>query len=216
MKLYNYLIIFITLLLLFIYFEFNTEYKTINEVPKLLKVPNLSKLGTLFIGTHNFEHKDIFITMKEFQKYDDKFYMLFANKVWNYLLEPFRPKNIEFIYVKEKTVEKISSKLLLGQNVIMFLYKESESTGPFYMLKNTNSPLILFKIKKQQNNENNQEKYQEKVYNHYNSSFIDIVLNNFMSKFTLELKEEKYQLYKNFQNDNNKLFIEELKKEMYS
>ena len=25
--------------------------------------------------------------------------MLFADKTWNYLLEPLRPKNIEFLYV---------------------------------------------------------------------------------------------------------------------
>ena len=97
--------------------------------------------------------------------------MLFANKSWNYLLEPFRPKNVEFYMFKEKTVERISTKLLNGYNVIMFLYKESDSSGPYYILKNTLSPLVIFKIKSENTNDTI-------VNNHYNSSFKDIFLSN--------------------------------------
>ena len=110
--------------------------------------------------------------------------MLFANKKWNHWLEPFRPKNIEFIYVKEKTVECISSKLLLGENVIMFLYYESDSTGPFYIIKNTKCPLVLLKIKKENHTEINTSLEKNLISNHYNSNFKDI-FNNFMSKFNV-------------------------------
>jgi hypothetical protein len=199
-----FIIILITLLTL-VFLEFNTSYELISKIPKIIN----NHSGILFIGTHNYEHKDIFITFKQFEKINKKFYMLFANKKWNHWLEPFRPKNIEFIYVKQKTVECISSKLLLGENVIMFLYQESESTGPFYIIKNTKCPLVLLKIKKEdkQIKENN-----NLINNHYNSSFRDIYINNFLSKYTLEFKKIKYNLSKLI---NSKNFIEELKENLY-
>jgi hypothetical protein len=206
----TFLFIFILILILtLIYLEFNTEFILINNIPKII---NAHK-GILFIGTHNYEHKDIFITFQQFKKFNEKFYMLFANKNWNYLLEPFRPKNIEFIYVKEKTVELISSKLLIGENVIMFLYSESNSTGPFYIIKNTKCPLVIIKIKKQENlkKQVNNDNI-KKINNHYNSSFNKIYINNFMCKFNLEIKKVKYNLTK-FTNCKN--FITQLKYNLY-
>ena len=184
------LFVFIIVLII-ILIEFNTDYEVIeNKLSNTLKLNTLqNKIGTLFIGTHNYEHKDIFISFKYFAKLKSKFYMLFADKTWNYLLEPTRPSNIEFIYVKEKTVDKLSSKLLLGQNIIMFLYKESDSTGPYYILKNTRCPLIFFKIKRKENNTK-----KEIIMNHYNSSFSDIFMNNFLKKFILQLKIINYKL----------------------
>lgn len=184
------LFVFIVVLII-ILIEFNTDYEIIeNKLSNTLKINTLqNKIGTLFIGTHNYEHKDIIIAFNYFAKLKSKFYMLFADKTWNYLLEPTRPSNIEFIYVKEKTVDKLSSKLLLGQNVIMFLYKESDSSGPYYILKNTRCPLIFFKIKRKENNNK-----KELIMNHYNSSFSDIFMNNFLKKFTLQLKTINYKL----------------------
>ena len=203
-----YISIFILMILLtLVFLEFNTSYELISKIPKIIH----NQTGILFIGTHNYEHKDIFITFKQFKKINKKFYMLFANKKWNHWLEPFRPKNIEFIYVKEKTVEYISSKLLLGENVIMFLYYESDSTGPFYIIKNTKCPLVLLKIKK----ENNTKLIKEDnnlISNHYNSSFKEIYLNNFMSKFNVEIKKIRYNLSR-FTNCKN--FIKELKQNLY-
>ena len=199
-----YIFTILLILLILVLIEFNTDYKLINNIPKIIK----TNIGTLFIGTHNYEHKDIFITMKHFEKYNDKFYMLFANKSWNHLLEPFRPRNIEFLYVKENTVQKLTSKLLLGNNVIMFLYLESESSGPYYILQNTKSSLIIFKINKL--NENNKQINTAK--NHYNSSFKDIYWDNLLAKFTLEFKKVKYYLTK---NTPPKTFIKQLKHKMY-
>lgn len=206
-KLKGFLILVFIILLILILLEFNTSYTLINNIPKIINKQG----GILFIGTHNYEHKDIFITFRQFEKINKKFYILFANKRWNHWLEPFRPKNIEFIYVKEKTVEYISSKLLLGENVIMFLYLESDSTGPFYIIKNTKCPLVLLKIKKQQLNKS--EKPIKQHFNHYNSSFKDIYINNFMSKFNIEIKKIRYNLSR-FTNCKN--FIKELKQNLYS
>ena len=202
----NILLIFYTLIitiLILLHFEFNTEYFAING-----NVPMLTQKGTIYIATHNYEHKDILITMKQFSKYNQHFYMLFADKSWNHWLEPFRPNNIEFMYVKENTVSKISSKLFLGHNVIMFLYQQSESTGPYYILQNTKCPLVLIKINK--NNENNENKNDTLIKNHYNSSFQEIYWNNFLAKFTIELKHINYDL-----SMNSKIFIENLKDNMY-
>ena len=213
-----YISIFILMILLtLVFLEFNTSYELISKIPKII----YNQTGILFIGTHNYEHKDIFITFKQFEKINKKFYMLFANKKWNHWLEPFRPKNIEFIYVKEKTVEFISSKLLLGENVIMFLYYESESTGPFYIIKNTKCPLVLLKIKKEdkQIKENNTtltkltKENNNLISNHYNSSFKEIYINNFMSKFNVEIKKIRYNLSR---FTNCKKFIKELKQNLYN
>ena len=206
----TFIIILVTILTL-IFLEFNTSYELISKIPKII----YNQTGILFIGTHNYEHKDIFITFRQFEKINKKFYMLFANKKWNHWLEPFRPKNIEFIYVKEKTVECISSKLLLGENVIMFLYYESDSTGPFYIIKNTKCPLVLLKIKKeikQSQKEHSLDK-NNLISNHYNSSFKEIYINNFMSKFNVEIKKIRYNLSR-FTNCKN--FIKELKQNLYS
>ena len=184
----------ISLIVILILLEFNTDYKLINEMEKIKEIDKIDKTtssnpGTLYIATHDYEHKDILITFKYFKNYkNDNFYMLFANKPWNYLLEPIRPSNIEFMYVKEKTADKISAKLLLGHSVIMFLYKESVSTGPYYIIQNTKCPVTLLKIKK----ETVKETDKETVSNHYNSSFQDIYMNNFMAKFTLEIKPFNY------------------------
>lgn len=216
----------ISLIVILILLEFNTDYKLINEMEEMnvmgkmkeiYKISNANQ-GTLYIATHDYEHKDILITFKYFKNYkNDNFYMLFANKPWNYLLEPIRPSNIEFMYVKEKTVDKISAKLLLGHSVIMFLYKESDSTGPYYIIQNTKCPVTLLKIKKETDKDTDNKTEKETISNHYNSSFQDIYMNNFMAKFTLEIKPFNY--------DKNELkgpsgpsgpFINKLKHEMYS
>jgi len=201
------LFIFIIVLII-ILIEFNTEYEVVeNKLTNTLKLNTLqNNIGTLFIGTHNYEHKDIFISFNYFSKLKSKFYMLFADKTWNYLLEPTRPSNIEFIYIKEKTVDKLSSKLLFGQNIIMFLYKESNSTGLYYILKNTRCPLIFFKIKRKENKK-------ELIMNHYNSSFSDIFISNFLKKFTLQLKTINYKLIK---SQLPITFINQIKKILYN
>jgi hypothetical protein len=202
-KIISILITFLSIIIFLLFLEFNTEYFVIDNISKGLSI--VTKPGTLFIGTHNYEHKDVLITFQQFKKYkNNHYYMLFADKLWNNLLEPLRPSNIEFIYVKDKTVEKLSAKLLLGHSVIMFLYSESDSTGPYYIIQNTLCPLVLFKINKLNS--------KKQVSNHYNSSFYDIYINNFMSKFSFEMINYKYSV-----NDlNNKKYLTQIKNTLYS
>lgn len=206
---YSTYIFIIVLIILFV--ELNTNFIIIKNISTNL----ILKPGTLYISTHNYEHKDIFILFQFFKNVDKKFYMLFADKSWNYLLENIRPHNIEFLYVKGKTVETITSKLLLGENIIMFLYKHSNATGPFYMIKNTNCPLIFFKIEKNLTKINNQEdnNKNEIICNHVNSSFYEIFKNNFMSTFKLTVKNIKYKIN---DNTNNIKFMKQLKTLLYN
>ncbi len=191
----NYLILLIILsVYILIYIEYNTKFKIINKIPK-------SKTNTLFLVTHNYEHKDIFIIFKIFGNLPQTYYILFADKLWNKLLEYIKPSNLIFIYVKKNTVNKISSKLLLNNNVIMFLYKENESSGSYYIIKNTNCNLILIQIK---------SKFNYIIKNHYNSSFLDIYLSNFNKLFEVYFKKIKY----NVKTLNNFMFI--LKDTLYN
>ena len=217
----SYLIILFVLCVLYILFtEFNPKYFT-NNYNEIINNSLKNKYGTLFIGTHNYEHKDIFVTLKYFKEYhnNSKFYMLFADKTWNYLLEPFRPNNIEFIYVKENTVNKLSAKLLLGHNIIMFLYNESNSTGPFYIYNNIKNycKTFLFKIKiLNKNNLINKLKENEinnnKVSNHYNSDFIKIFIDNLGKEYLLEF----IKFTENKENKENKeIFMKNLRKKLY-
>tara|TARA_B100001093_G_scaffold517763_1_gene600305 strand:- start:28 stop:579 length:552 start_codon:yes stop_codon:yes gene_type:complete len=181
--------------------EINTKFILINNIPNSI----LNKLGVLYVSTHNYEHKDIFVTFNYFKNINKKFIMLFADKAWNYMLEPLRPNNIEFMYVTNNTVEKISNKLLLGQDIIMFLYKESNSSGPYYILKNTKSPLVFIKIKNKDN--------PKLTLTHYNNNAKDIYIKNFLCTYLLEFKKINYKLSK-YTNIN--MFLKQFKKSLYS
>lgn len=200
----NYIFLIVLIIIIILIIELNTDFKVTNNVSESIML----KPGTLYISTHNYEHKDIFILFQYFKNFNKKFYMLFADKTWNYLLEYIKPPNIEFLYVKGKTVEKITSKLLLGENVIMFLYNHSDATGPFYICKNSKCPLLFLKIKKmlKGNNEN------EIIYNHANSSFYDIFIKNFMEKFQLSIKNIKYEIS---DNCNKITFMNQFKPLLY-
>ena len=204
----NFYIISIIILIILILIELNTPYKIINNIPNLI----LNKSGVLYIGTHDYEHKDILVTFRYLQNFNKNFIMLFADKPWNYMLESLRPKNIEFLYVKGKTVETISSKLLLGHNVFMFFYKESESSGPYYIIKNTNCKTCIFQIKNLGNNLETDQNNNKKTINHYSNSINDIYFKNFMCKFSINFKTLKYN---NYLLENKDIFINYIKKKLY-
>ena len=86
-----FIIIFVCI---YIFIELKTKYSII----KPLK--SLSSKGNLIICTHSYEHKDVFIMLQELQKSSKKYVMLFADKIWNHLLEPLRPNNVEFLFIK--------------------------------------------------------------------------------------------------------------------
>lgn len=208
----NRLIIFlISLIIVLILFEFNTKYNIKSEF--LIQENNNNK-GNLIVATHNYEHKDIFIILNYFSNKNEKYYILFADKIWNTLLEPFRTLNIEFIYVTSGTVDKIINRLAAGDNVIMFLYKESDSSGLFHIINYFNNGLevTLAKIEDNKEQKNNKEDYQ--ISNHYNSSFYDIFVNNFNKTFDLKFEKYKYSKY-NYSKYNKNTFMIDFKNQLY-
>ena len=58
-----FIFILLTLLTL-VFLEFNTSYELISKIPKII----YNQTGILFIGTHNYEHKDIFIILNSLKK----------------------------------------------------------------------------------------------------------------------------------------------------
>lgn len=189
------LVIFI-LICLYVLFELHTKY----IIVKPLKSLSLKK-GNLMICTHSYEHKDIFIMLQELKKKQSHFHMLFANKIWNYLLEPLRPSNVEFLYVENGTVNKIRSKLSLGNNIVIFLYLLKEPpTGIYHIIKNMNITINLVKIIGD-----------TKPSNHLNSSTSTIILKNMFSKFKIEYKPIKYNI-----GNNAKYFMNNLIKMLYN
>ena len=192
---FNKLLILI-LITIYVIFEFKTKYKILNPV-KTLK----TNKGNLLICSHSYEHKDIFIMLNEVKKMNIKFNILFANKIWNHLLEPLRPNNVEFMYVKNNTVNKISSKLLLGNNIIIFLYLlKKPPSGIYNILKNTNVNTHLVKIKS-----NN------KPINHLNSNIPNIIINNMFACFDISYKKIRYNI-----GNNSSLFMKTLTNKLYN
>jgi len=197
-KLFITIITLITLISMILTIELNTNYTVIKSYESLK-----FKSGSLMICSHNYEHKDIFIVLKELSKINQNFIVLFANKIWNNLLEIARPKNVEFTYVKDNTVNKISSKLLLGHNVVMFLYKETTSSGPFYILKNTQAPLIILRIKGK-----------TAGINHFNGNALDIYIANSSNSYNIEYIKFKYYINKSI--NKSCLFMKKLIKHIYN
>ncbi len=129
--------------------------------------------------------------------------MLFADKPWNKLLEYIKPIKFKFIYVKKNTVNILSEKLNNYNNVIMYLYKDSDSSGLYYILKNTNCNLITIKIKCI--NKNN-------ISNHYNGNYFDIYMDNLNNTYSIKYDKIDYKLedYK-----NSKEFMNYIKSHLY-
>lgn len=191
------LIIILIIIYLLYYLESNTSYSLINHIPPYRK-------STLYIVSHDYEHKDIFIILNLFGKRKEIFYILFEDKIWNRLLNYTKPKNLIFIFRKGNTVNLLSQKLKSGYNVIMFLYKEIVVTGPYYILKNTSSNLILINIKSTNNKKN---------LNHFQLSIPMIYYQNLFNKFYVQFKKINYN--SNIFDQEPKNFVDLIKNNLY-
>ena len=177
-----------------LYLEINTSYQIITKIPSI-------KNGTLYVISHEYEHKDIFIIFNIFSKINKHFYILFADKPWNHLLEYIKPNNLTFIYVTSGTVNKLSTKLLLGHNVLLFLYNQNESSGVYHIYNNTKCKIQLIKIKNK--NEN------KMIKNHYNSSYLEIYYNNLFSNYNISFLKVDEKILNS--SAEPKLFMQNIK-----
>lgn len=187
------IIIILILIIILLHLEINTSYELITNIPSL-------KQSTLFVISHEYEHKDIFIIFNIFSKIKKHFYVLFADKPWNYLLEYIKPDNLTFLYVTSGTVNKLSSKLILGHNVLLFLYNQNESHGIYHIYNNTKCNIRLIKINK------NNDKF---IKNHYNSSYFEIYINNLFSNYNVEFKKISQKILNSIVEP--KLFMKNIK-----
>tara|TARA_Y100000389_G_C17163738_1_gene365690 strand:- start:6 stop:608 length:603 start_codon:yes stop_codon:yes gene_type:complete len=160
----------------------------------------------LIISTHDYEHIDIFIMLDEIIKSGDKVSIVFADKIWNrflyYYLQLLRITNIDFIFVNEKrgTVSKMINILNKNQTVLIYLYRNNLSSGIYYTLKQTNSPLILCKIISDHKSTNYDKGFSivSIFYNnlnvHYNVNFLNYNYNLYQDKFSF-MKNIQKKLY---------------------
>jgi len=183
---------FLIFIIILILLEFFPIYKVINGPLS----SHLQKNGKLILCTHNFEHKDVFIILREISYLTDRIYVVFADKIWNKLLEYFKSINSNFIFTEGGTTEKIIQKILQGYTIIMFLYNlDNPRTGLYYILRDTKCKLLLCRIKSE---------YKSKI--HTEANILNIIYSNLNKTFTVEYDEINYKLGK-----NPKFFMENIK-----
>ena len=160
----------------------------------------------LIVSTHDYEHIDIFIMLDEIIKSGVKVSIVFADKLWNrflyYYLQFLRITNIEFLFVNEKggTVSKMIHVLNNNQTVLIYLYSDNLSSGIYYTLKQSKSPLIICKI---------QSDHKPTNYDK-GSSMISIFYKN------MNIHYNVYYINYNYNLRNNKdLFMKDIQKMLY-
>ena len=191
---------------LFIIYLIISQLNFINYTLGSYKIKNNIKYNKkqLIVSTHDYEHIDIFIMLDEIIKSGDHVTIVFADKIWNrflyYYIRLLRIHNIHFIFVNGGTVEKITNVLNKGQTVLIFSYRKNHSSGIFYSLKQTNSPLILCKIKSSHKYTNMNQ----------GDNIFKIIRNNFNKHFIVEFINFNYNIFR--EEDD---FIRDLQNKLY-
>jgi hypothetical protein len=109
---------------------------------------------------------------------------VFADEIWNKLIEFFKVVNTTFIFTTNKTTEKIINQIKNGNTVLLFLYNlEYPRTGIYHILNSTGCDLILSQIK---------SKHEETT--HLNSTKQEIFTKNFNKIYTVKYNKINYIL----------------------
>ena len=174
----------------------NSTYEIINDI--------YLKKNELLICSHSYEHIDIFIIINEYIKKNIDVSIVFANELWNQLLEYYLYSigvfNIHFIYVTSGTVQKVKD-TIHTEPVIIYLYKHNNSKGIYHILNKSNIKAYICKIT---------SNHKTLQYDTDNVSFLEIFANNFNKHYYVEYNEFNYTI-----NMNPELFIEDLKYLLY-
>ena len=113
-------------------------------------IPDYNK-SQLFVSTHDYEHIDLFILINEIIKYGVKITIIAANEIWNHILYYYLlfigVFHIDFIFVTENTVQKMIDVLKKDEHVLIYLYRNNNSTGIYHTVKGNNVPITLCQIK---------------------------------------------------------------------
>ena len=103
---------------------------------------------TLYVVSHDYQFLDILTVLNMLEYSNNKYSIVFANKWWNKLIVYFMdtPK-LKPIYVETGTTKKMINNLKNNKNVIIFLYRNLNSSGIYWIAKELNCSIVLIKIK---------------------------------------------------------------------
>jgi len=206
----TFIYVFVILIILRIFFSLwwyymphrmlNVTYDNIGDI-------DISKLDKnyLIISSHDLPTPEIMIMCNEARK-SSKYCNIVAFKSWkginNVFYQFFKDLPLITPYnrldlqkgIKNNMTEKIVERYNEGENIIMFLYKDSKSKGIYHLLKEHKLPVIIAYIRPEK------EIKKDLIQN--------LVNQNFQIKYKLL---DRYPTYK----DTPESYIEEIKKILY-
>ena len=103
---------------------------------------------TLYVVSHDYQFLDILAILNMIEYSNKKQAIVFAYKWWNKLIAYFMDSSkLEPVYVKSGTTKKMINYLKNNTNVIIFLYRNLNSSGIYWVAKELNCNIVLIKIK---------------------------------------------------------------------
>lgn len=103
---------------------------------------------TLYVVSHDYQFLDILTILNMLEYTNKKHSIVFANKWWNKLIAYFMDSSkLESIYVEKDTTKKMINNLKNNRNIIIFLYRNLNSSGIYWVAKELNCNIVLIKIK---------------------------------------------------------------------
>ena len=159
---------------------------------------------TLYVVSHDYQFLDILAILNMLEYSNKKHAIVFANKWWNKTIECFMDTSkLKPIYVERGTTKKMINNLKNNRNVIIFLYRNINSSGIYWIAKKLKCTIVLIKIKSNRKltSSNNDE----------------ITLSYILERTINHNLTIDYQNFNYNQNllSNNKIFMTKLEKELY-
>jgi len=108
-----------------------------------------TKIGSVIIVSHNYEHVDVLIIINELLTNDSSCIIVAAYRPWNMLLSSLYKNSLKkcnIVYITNNTVNKMKSYLEQGYNVIIFYYKYKTATGIFNLIKMSHCDVYTLRI----------------------------------------------------------------------
>ena len=170
----------------------NCSYNIENNIDLDL---NLNKLQ-LFVSTHDYEHIDILILINEFIKNKTKITIVADDIIWNHILSYYllfiNVYHIKLLFVKKNTVAKIINLLKNNEKVLIYLSRNNNGKGIYYIIKQINIPITICKIK---------SNHKPTKIND-GKSYYDIFINNINKKYVLRYENHNYNHNRNLNYNN--------------
>lgn len=159
---------------------------------------------TLYVVSHDYQFLDILAILNMLEYSNQKHAIVFANYWWNKLIAYFMDSSkLKPIYVEDGTTKKMINNLKNNRNVIIFLYRNINSSGIYWVAKELNCNIVLIKIK---SNKKIISTNKDKI----NLSYaLDRTINHQLSVDYQDFIYDKYLM------TNKEKFMRELENELY-